>query len=92
MLDVEPFNVALTQSSRLFGLPYPFALPFFGGTVVPLIWSTSVWTIVWCVLVYAACRFIAEKDERIVDVFLVGSRAAPGTRSARIFGGHSYGP
>ncbi|GGX72592.1 hypothetical protein GCM10007385_46740 [Tateyamaria omphalii] len=86
------FAVAVNQGSRLFGLPYSFALPFFAGTVVPLIWSASIWTIVWCIIVYAACRFAAEKDEKIVDVYRNGLSAVPGTRSRKIFGGDSYGP
>ena len=91
-MQTEPFNIALMQSSRLFGLPYPFALPFFAGTVIPLIWSASIGTAIWCALVYAACRWAAERDERIVEVFLTGSRAVPGTRSGAIIVGHSYGP
>lgn len=91
-LERVPFAVAVNQGSRLFGLPYAFALPFFGGTVVPLIWSVSFFTAVWCIVVYIACRYAAEKDEKIVDVFRHGVSAVPGTRSRKIFGGDSFGP
>ena len=86
-----PFYVALTQSSKLFGLPYGFALPFMAGTVLPLIWSVSVLTVVWCVVVYGLCRWGAEKDEKIIDVMLTGLRSVPGTRSKKLFGGDSFG-
>ena len=59
MQERTPFYIALTQSSKLFGLPYGFALPFMGGTVLPLIWSVSVYTAVWCVLVYGLGRWAA---------------------------------
>ncbi|WP_375262954.1 VirB3 family type IV secretion system protein [Palleronia sp.] len=91
MQERTPFYIALTQSSKLFGLPYGFALPFMGGTVLPLIWSVSVYTAVWCILVYGLCRWAAEKDEKVIDVFLTGSRAVPGTRTRKMFGGDSYG-
>ena len=91
MMERTPFYIALTQSSKLFGLPYGFALPFMGGTVLPLIWSVSVFTIVWCILVYGLCRWAAAKDEKVVDVLLTGSRVVPGTRTRKMFGGDSYG-
>ena len=90
-MERTPFYIALTQSSKLFGLPYGFALPFMGGTVLPLIWSVSVVTIVWCVLVYGLCRWAAEMDEKVVDVLLAGSRVVPGTRAREVFGGDSFG-
>lgn len=91
-MERSPFYIALTQGSRLLGLPYSFALPFMGGTVLPLIWSVSVWTIVWCGVVYAACRFAASRDEKMIDVFLRSQNAVPGTRSRKVFGGDSFGP
>lgn len=83
--------VVLNQGSRLAGLPYDFALPFFAGTVVPLIWSVSILTGLWCIVVYLGCRYASEKDEKIVNVLLRGLKAVPGTRTRKIFGGDSYG-
>lgn len=91
-LERSPFYIAVNQGSRLFGLPYSFALPFLGGTVLPLIWSASIYTLIWCIVVYVLCRFAAEKDEKIVDVLRNGLSAVPGTRSRNLFGGDSYGP
>lgn len=90
-MQTTPFYIALTQSSKLFGLPYSFALPFMGGTVIPLIWSVSVFTVVWCIFVYGLCRWGAEKDEKVVEVLLTGLRSVPGTRTQKMFGGDSYG-
>ncbi|KIT16576.1 VirB3 family type IV secretion system protein [Jannaschia aquimarina] len=87
-----PFYSALTQSSRLLGLPYGFAIPFMGFTVMPLIWSVSAWTLAWCEVVYIACRIAARYDEKIIDVLMTGFRVVPGTRTRGLFGGDSYGP
>jgi len=90
-LERSPSYVAINQSSTLLGLPYGFALPFMAGTVLPLIWSLSVATAIWCIAVYLVCRYAAEQDEKIVDVLLRGLRAVPGTRTRKMFGGDSYG-
>lgn len=84
--------IALTQAPRLFGLPFSYALPFFGLTVIPLIWSVSIVTGLWCLAVYGLCRWAAEHDEKIVEVFLTSAKAVPGTRTRALFGGDSYGP
>lgn len=91
MMQRTPFYIAVTQSSRLFRLPYDFALPFMGGTVLPLIWSVGVVTISWCAIVYGVCRYAAEKDEKIVTVHLNGLKAVQGTRTGKMFGGDSFG-
>ncbi|WP_458792695.1 VirB3 family type IV secretion system protein [Yoonia sp. MH D7] len=71
--------------------PVWLCVTLYGGTVIPLIWSVSVFTVVWCALVYGLCRWAAEKDEKIVEVLLTGARVVPGTRTRKMFGGDSYG-
>lgn len=85
------FYGALTQSSRLFRLPYSFAVPFLGGAVIPFIWSVSVVTAAWAIFVYVACRVVANRDEKIVEVHMNGFRQVPNTRTRKMFGGDSYG-
>lgn len=85
------FHTALTQSSRLFRLPYSFAVPFLGLAVIPFIWSVSLLTGAWAVTVYVACRLVANKDEKVVEVHMNGFKQVPNTRTRKMFGGDSYG-
>lgn len=91
MLLQSPFYSALTQSSRLLGLPYGFAILFMACSVLPLIWTVSLASLVWCAVIYGACRFAARYDEKIVEVHLTGFRVVPNTRTRKLFGGDSYG-
>ncbi|WP_297933648.1 VirB3 family type IV secretion system protein [uncultured Brevundimonas sp.] len=92
MAERSPLFLGLIRPPRLLGLPILYAMVWFLGAVLSLVWLQSLWVFAAAAVAYPVLWLAAEWDENFIGVVAVVSSKTRPTKNRSIWNGDSYAP